>query len=557
MIQRERWNTDVLVIGAGVAGLSTAIRLCQKVKAYNEAIESGRLKGEKLPYPTVFVIEKGISPGSHVLSGALVDPCSLQELLPDFKERGAPIDGEVLSDPFYFLTSRFGFRLPYVPKIMRSKGCLMTSLSQFTRWIAKQAEDLGIHILTGFSAVDLLREEETIRGIRLGDKGIDKNGNPKSTVVYGEEIEARVTVLAEGIHGRLTKKALEDLGLGKNRMPQSTVLSIKEIVQLPEPRLKPGTAIHTFGFPHDGKTFGGGFVYWRPENQVAIGLATGLDYKNPLLDPHGLFLEWKSHPFIQKFLKGGKVIEYGAKSIPEGGYFSIPQLVGNGFVIVGDSAGLVNAVRLKGIHLAIQSGIDAGDAIFECWKKQSFSQETLNLYPQRFFTGWPGKELYQARNLHQGFQYHRMVGILNLGLHTVSFGLWPFGKWPIHPEYMSLVPLSKKKPKTKLFTFQSNSWMLDKLSDVFFSGTQHEEDQPSHITIKDPMACIEICKKEFDCPCTRFCPAQVYEWIEEEKTIRVNFTNCLHCQTCEIKDPLQNIVWKLPEGGGGPRYKNG
>jgi len=557
MISRERWQADVVVVGAGVAGLSTAIRLCQRVKSHNEAVESGKLKEEKLPSPTVLVIEKGISPGSHILSGALVDPRSLYALFPDFQEKKPPIEGEVISDPFYFLTSRLAFRLPYVPHLMRSKGCLMTSLSQFTRWLSQQAETLGIHILSGFSGVDFLREGEIIRGVRLGDRGIDKNGNPKSTVVYGEEIEAKVTVLAEGVHGRLTQLALEHLGLGKDRMPQSTVLGIKEIVQLPSSRLKPGTAIHTFGFPHDGNTFGGGFVYWRPENQVAIGLATGLDYKNPLLDPHHLFLQWKSHPLIRKFLSGGKVIEYGAKSIPEGGYFAIPQLVANGLVIVGDSAGLVNAVRLKGIHLAIQSGMDAGDAIFECWKKQSFTQEILHFYPQKFFNGWPGKELYRVRNLHQGFQYHRMMGILNIGLHTVSFGLWPFGKWPIRPEWSSLAPLSKKKPKIKIFSFPSSPLMLDKLTDVFFSGTQHEENQPSHITIKDPNACIEICKREFDCPCTRFCPAQVYEWIEEEKTIRVNFTNCLHCQTCEVKDPLQNIIWRLPEGGGGPRYKNG
>lgn len=557
MMARERWKTDVVVVGAGVAGLSTAIRLSQKVKAHNEAVDSGKSTEEKLPSPTIFVIEKGITPGSHILSGALVDPRSLYELLPDFLEKGAPIESEVFSDPFYFLTSRFAFRLPYVPSLMQSKGCLMTSLSQFTRWLSKQAESLGIHILTGFSAVDFLRENKTILGVRLGNKGIDKRGNPKPTVMYGEEIEAKVTVLAEGVHGRLTKMALEALDLWKKCMPQSTVLSIKEIVQLPENRLKPGTAIHTFGFPHDGRTFGGGFIYWRPENQLAIGLATGLDYKNPLLDPHQLFLKWKTHPFVQKLLAGGKVIEYGAKSIPEGGYFSIPQLVANGLVIVGDSGGLVNAVRLKGIHLAIQSGINAGDAIFECWKKQSFTSKILHEYPKNFFTGWAGKELYQVRNLHQGFQYHRMLGILNIGLHTISFGLWPFGKWPIHPEYRSLVPLSKKKHKNKIFHFFPNSLMQDKLSDVYFSGTQHEENQPSHITIKDPKACIEICKHEFDCPCTRFCPAQVYEWIEEEKTIRINFTNCLHCQTCEIKDPLQNIVWKLPEGGGGPRYKNG
>jgi len=555
-VKRERFQADVVIVGGGTAGLSTAFRLLKRAAEHNAAVDSGKLQAAKLEPPQVMVIEKGTDSGNHTLSGAVVDPVSLKELIPDFRERNAPFEGEVRNNPFYLLTSKAALRIPVTPPGMGSKGCLLTSISRFTRWLSKEAEAMGAQIFSGFSAVDFIRDGALVRGIRLGDKGIDKNGRPRHNALYGDEIEARVTVLAEGVSGSLTKRALRELGLGGRAMPQANVLGIKEIIQLPEARLKPGTAMHTFGYPLDTATYGGGFIYSRPERHVAIGLATGLDYRNPALDMHDLFVQWKSHPFMKKLLAGGKVVEYGAKTIPEGGYSCVPALVADGLAVVGDGAGLLNSVRLKGVHLAIQSGIDAADAIFGCLRSNATGKDALAAYPKKFFGGWAGKELFRVRNLHQCFHWGQYAYMAGIALHTASLGALPAGKLAIHPEADSLVPLSRKKRERKPLTFTQDALMLDKLSDVFLSGTVHEEDQPSHITIKDRPTCLDKCKAEFDCPCTRFCPAQVYEWVEEEKQIRVNFTNCLHCQTCETKDPYRNIEWKLPEGGGGPKYKN-
>jgi electron-transferring-flavoprotein dehydrogenase len=307
-VKRERWQADVVVVGAGTAGLSTTIRLLKRIQSHNAAVDAGELRAERLDAPQVMVIEKGADPGNHVLSGAVVDPVSLKALMPDFKEKGAPVEAAVGSNPFYFLTRTAALKLPFTPPGMGSKGCFLTSLSQFTRWLAKEAEALGVQLFAGFSAVDFLREGDAVKGIRLGDKGIDKHGNPRHNVLYGDEIEAKVTVLAEGVHGSLMKTAVEAFGLGRDAMPQATVLGIKEIIEVPEERLSVGTVMHTFGYPHDAATYAGGFVYWRPNRRIAIGLATGLNYKNPMLDMHELFVMWKSHPFMKKLLAGGKVI---------------------------------------------------------------------------------------------------------------------------------------------------------------------------------------------------------------------------------------------------------
>ncbi|MDM7925724.1 MAG: 4Fe-4S dicluster domain-containing protein, partial [bacterium] len=554
-LKRERFQTDVLIAGAGVAGLSTAIRLLQRVNRHNEAVAEGRLAAEKLEPPQVMVVDKGADIGSHVLSGAAVDPVSLRTLFPDFEKRGAPVDAWVGHNPFYYLTSRSAIRVPITPPGMGSKGCFITSLSRFTRWLGAEAESLGVQTAAGFAAVDWLEAGGAVAGLRLGDKGIDKHGRPRHNAMAGDEIEARVTVLAEGVHGTLTGRAVRAFGLDRESMPQAAVLAIKEIIELPEERPGPGTALHTFGYPHDASTYAGGFLYAGPGRHVTVGLATGLDYRDPLLDPHDLFVRWKSHPLLKKWIGGGKAVEYGAKTIPEGGYFSVPRLVADGLMIVGDAGGLLNSIRLKGIHLAVQSGIDAGDALFEAWKSGDFGKSRLEAYPKAFFRGWAGREMRRVRNLHQCYHGGQLAFMAGIGLHTATFGLLPAGRLRIKPDADSLTPLSKRPSRTRPFAFTPDALMPDKLSDVFLSGTVHEEDQPSHIAVLDPRVCAEKCKAEFDCPCTRFCPAQVYEWWEEEKRVRVNFTNCLHCQTCETKDPFRNISWKLPEGGGGPRYK--
>jgi electron-transferring-flavoprotein dehydrogenase len=554
-LKRERFQTDVLIAGAGVAGISTAIRLLQRVNAHNAAVEEGRLSAGRLEMPQVMVVEKAADIGNHVVSGAAVDPVSLKTLFPDFEKRGAPIDAWVENNPFYYLSSKAAIRVPITPPGMGSKGCFITSLSRLTRWLASEAESLGAQTAAGFAAVDWLEAGGAVAGLRLGDKGIDKQGLPRHNAMAGDEIEARVTVLAEGVHGTLTRRAIHAFGLDRDAMPQAAVLAIKEIIELPEERSATGTALHTFGYPHDASTYAGGFLYAGPGRTVTIGLATGLDYRDPLLDPHDLFVRWKSHPLLQKWIGGGKVIEYGAKTIPEGGYFSVPRLVADGLMIVGDAGGLLNSIRLKGIHLAVQSGIDAGDALFEAWKSGNFGKTALEAYPKAFFGGWAGREMRRVRNLHQCYHGGQMAFMAGIGLHTATLGFLPAGRLPIRPDADSLTPLSKRRSGTKPFAFTPDGLMPDKLSDVFLSGTVHEEDQPSHIAVLDGRVCAEKCKPEFDCPCTRFCPAQVYEWSEEEKKIRVNFTNCLHCQTCETKDPFRNISWKLPEGGGGPKYK--
>lgn len=554
-LKRERFQTDVLIAGAGVAGLSTAIRLMQRVNRHNEAVADGRLAAEKLEPPQVMVVDKGADIGGHVLSGAAVDPVSLKTLFPDFEKRGAPVDAWVGHNPFYYLTSRSAMRVPITPPGMGSKGCFITSLSRFTRWLGAEAESLGVQTAAGFAAVDWLEAGGAVAGLRLGDKGIDKHGRPRHNAMAGDEIEARVTVLAEGVHGTLTGRAVKAFGLDRESMPQAAVLAVKEIIELPEERTGPGTALHTFGYPHDASTYAGGFLYAGPGRHVTVGLATGLDYRDPLLDPHDLFVRWKSHPLLKKWIGGGKVVEYGAKTIPEGGFFAVPRLVADGLMIVGDAGGLLNSIRLKGIHLAVESGIDAGDALFEAWKSGDFGKSRLEAYPKAFFRGWAGREMRRVRNLHQCYHGGQLAFMAGIALHTATFGLLPAGRLRIRPDADSLTPLSKRTRRTRPFAFTPDALMPDKLSDVFLSGTVHEEDQPSHIAVLDPRVCAEKCKAEFDCPCTRFCPAQVYEWSEEEKRIRVNFTNCLHCQTCETKDPFRNISWKLPEGGGGPKYK--
>ncbi|MBN2029973.1 electron transfer flavoprotein-ubiquinone oxidoreductase [bacterium] len=555
-IKREQYEIDIVLVGGGIANLSTAVRLMQRIDAHNKAVESGESKEQKLELPTVMIIEKSLKVGSHILSGAVVDPVALKELFPNFLELDCPLEDQVKSDPFYFLTSKMAVRVPMVPPVMRSKGAYIVSLEKLTQWFVKQAEALGAEMYTGFAASTLLKDGSRITGVRLGDKGLGKEGEPLSNVMYGDEILAKVVVLGEGVHGVVTKQAIKDLNLGEDINPPANVLGIKEIIQLPKKHGFEGKAMHTFGYPHNGKTYGGGFFYGRPDNQIALGLATGLNYQDPRMDMHELFVQWKSHPFINKIIAGGEVVEYGAKCIPEGGFFAVPKMVADGLMILGDSAGLLNSVKIKGIHLAMKSGICAGDTLFSCWKSGSFSAEQLEEYPKSFMNSWAGKELKKVRNIHQCFEHGRMTGMAGLVFNTVSFGLLPPGRMRNERDNDTLKPVQKYKKEKKPFTYKPDKLMQDRLSDVFLSGTEHREDQPSHIRIPDPKICVEQCGPKYNYPCTRFCPAEVYEWMEEDKRIQVNFTNCLHCQTCESKDPFDNIEWNLPEAEGGPRYKS-
>lgn len=539
-MQRDVMEFDVVCVGAGVASLATALRLVKRAKSDG----SGTL-------PRVLVLDKGAAVGAHVLSGAVVDPAPMAELL-DEKELGAlPIFSRVTDESFRFLTPRAGVQLPWLPPVMRSKGYPIVSLSAMTRHLAHCCDAAGVEVHAGFSAAQLLEQDGRITGVRVGDKGVAKDGSRRSIFQHGPDIGAKAVVLGEGASGVLTEALINGRKL-RTGNPQTYALGIKELIEIPERKGTAGRILHTFGYPHDAKTYGGGFVFGMSDRLVAIGLVTGLDYRNPKLNPHDLYRLFKLHPAVSPIIAGGRVVEYGAKVVPEGGFNSLPALAVSGAVIVGDGAGLLDSLRLKGIHLAVQSGLAAGDTLFECWKAGDFSQDALAKYPERLsrMSGW--KQLRQVRNVRASFARGRIPGMIAAGLSMLTGGRLPPGRVRIENDSgafrrhrTTTAPLKARAADAAL--------QLDRLSDVFFSRTHHEENQPSHLKILKPERCGD-CLAQYGAPCTRFCPAQVYSLAEDGRSIRVDFSNCLHCKTCQIKDPLENIDWTLPEGGGGPRY---
>jgi electron-transferring-flavoprotein dehydrogenase len=543
-IERDELEVDVVIVGAGPAGLSCAIRLAEEFE------EQGEERG-------ILVLEKGEDVGSHSLSGAVMDPRGIKELIPDFEQQGFPFEGVVTDDWVEYLTKSGSFKLPLTPPPLKNHGNLIISLNRVTGWLRDRAEALGVDIYPGFAVAGVRYAEDgkTVIGVQTRDAGIDKDGEKKPTFEPGMDVIARVTVFAEGTRGSLAKGLIRKLGLDEGKNHQLYETGVKEIWEVTEEVGKQleGKVVHTMGQPLGTSGYGGGFIYGLKDNRLSIGYVVGLDHEDPTLDPHGMFVAWKQHPAIKARLEGGKLLRYGAKTLPGGGYFAMPRFVGDGFVLVGDSAGFVNMQRLKGVHLAIHSGKISAEAIVEALVAKAEGTITaadLDGYVQRFEAGWAKQELFGTRNFRQAFQKSFLAGFIDTAVGQLNGGRGLKARREAIEDHVRTKKLSAGPSKLPKPTFD-DKLSLDKLTDVYHSGSVHEEDQPAHLLVLDPSICIERCTTEYGNPCQHFCPAAVYEF---EDDLEVNFSNCVHCKTCDIADPYENIEWVVPEGGGGPKY---
>jgi electron-transferring-flavoprotein dehydrogenase len=547
MPERDRLEVDVLFVGAGPASLAGAIRLGQLAQEAGRALE-------------ILVIEKGGEIGNHGLSGAVMDPRALDELLPSWRD-SAPVESPVTTDQLWFLTKGGKIKAPLVPPPLKNSGKYVTSLQKLCKWLGDRAEEAGAQVFPAFPGQELLWHANRVIGVRTGDKGLDHDRQPKSNYEPGADILAKVVVLGEGPRGSLAKQAAARLDLHAGREPQVYAAGVKELWQLPDDRFEAGAVIHTLGYPLPPETFGGGFIYGMRDNILDIGFVTGLDYKNPTTDPHNELQRMKEHPNIRKMLEGGRLIRYGAKAIPEGGLFAMPRAYADGLLIVGDSAGFLNGMRLKGIHLGMKSGMMAAETIWEALQAGNCDAVALASFEHRFKESWAHAELRTARNFHQGFSHGLLPGLINAGLATLTGGAG-FGwidKLPGEPGYARMAKAGWPPKETPRATID-NVLTFDKLTDVYNSGTMHEENQPSHLIVSDTNICRDRCTVEYGNPCRYFCPAAVYEPLFEqtdgkfEGRLQINFTNCVHCKTCDIADPYQIITWVPPQGGEGPVY---
>ncbi len=548
---RDDMEVDVLVVGAGAAGLACAIEIKRAL------VSQGKSDSQ------VLVLEKAEEVGYHVLSGAVMDPRGLAELFPDWKERGCPFESPVVFDCLDVLKKngkKLRLKGALVPPPLHNAGNFVVSLYKIVRWLKEQAEALGIDVFPGFAGAQILFDGERVIGVQTKDSGIDKHGHKKSSFQPGMNIKAKVTVFAEGTRGNLAKHLIERLELGSEHNAQTYGTGIKELWEIPAERgaAMLGHVIHTAGYPLDSKSYGGGWIYGQKENRLSIGFVIGLAHPDPKLDPHALFVQWKQHPAVAELLRGGKVVRYGAKTIPYGGYFAMPKLFGDGFCLVGDSAGFLNSARLKGIHLAIKSGRLAAEAIAAALQRGDTSAASLSSYRTAFEASWAREELWGVRNFHQAFDGGLFAGALDVGLQMVTGGRGLRARRPSHPDYATTARLERSRMVKPKF---NDSDAMDKLTDVYWSGAIHDEHQPSHLVVTDPNLCFDRCTKEFGNPCQHFCPAAVYEWPQgharaSDKPLGpvINASNCVHCKTCDIADPYQVIQWVVPEAGGGPKY---
>ncbi|HEV8374742.1 MAG TPA: electron transfer flavoprotein-ubiquinone oxidoreductase [Candidatus Polarisedimenticolia bacterium] len=561
-MEREVLDVDVLFVGGGPACLAGAYHLARLLKRHNETAAS---RGEPPMDISIALIEKGAEIGSHAFSGAVLDPIALKELVPDFLEKGAPVQ-PVLHDEFSFLTRNRRIGLPFIPAPLRNQGNFILSLGRLVRWMAELIEQTGgVDLLPGFGGREVLFEGNRVIGVRTGDKGIDKQGTAKPNFEPGIDIRAKVTIFGEGPRGTLVKAMTERLRLDEGRSPQVYSTGIKELWSVPREAGVAGLVHHTMGYPLKSDTFGGSFLYGLSEDTLAVGLVVGLDYRNPTLDLHHEFQRFKQHPFVARLLKGGKMMAYGAKAIPEGGYYAIPKLALDGGLVVGDSGGLLNAMRLKGIHLAMKSGMVAAETVFDALRKGDTSAEALRVYENRLQKSYVYEELRRVRNFHQGFEHGLWSGLIQSGLQmmTGGRGLGERKRFPAGHERMRKVReyFGGSVPALEEMRLRfDGKTTFDKLTNVYHSGTKHEEDQPPHLLVADTNLCSTRCAQEFGNPCQHFCPAQVYEMVEDgegkPRRLQINASNCVHCKTCDIMDPYQVITWVPPEGGGGPRYQD-
>jgi electron-transferring-flavoprotein dehydrogenase len=559
-VERETLDVDVVIVGAGPAGLAAAFQLARLVQIHNESGAEKKLEGL-----SIALLEKGKEIGAHGISGAVMDPRGIAELMPDRLERGCPIESPVTEDSFWYLTEKLKIAAPIMPPPLQNHGNYVVSLGELVRWLAPIVGEMGVDLFPEFPASRVLIENDRVVGVRTGDKGIDKNGQRKPNFEPGVDIRAKLVILAEGPRGTLTKQLAGIFDLYKDRNPQVYSLGVKELWQLPDDRFAPGKVIHTLGWPLDMDTFGGAFIYGMKDRVVDIGLVVGLDYRNPTLDPHHEFQRFKLHPAIRGILQGGKMIAAGAKAIPEGGYFSMPRMYGDGFLITGDSAGYLNGARLKGIHLGIKSGMLAAEAAFHALLNDNYSATQLSEYHDLFESSWAKDELWTQRNFHQAFEHGQIAGIANAGLSMLTggrgFGFMNRLEGKSGHERMERIQryFGSEEPHPPEKMKFDNSYTFDKVSDVYYGGVVHEENQPAHLLIHDTEVCITRCTAEYGNPCLHFCPANVYEPQPTAdgrgRVPFLNFTNCFHCKTCDIMDPYQVITWVPPEGGGGPDYK--
>ncbi len=550
---RETFPVDVLIVGAGPAGLACAYHLKRLIEQHPDA---------KLGETEIMVLEKAREVGAHGLSGAVMDPKGISELIPDWKEQGLPVEKYIAEDAMLYLTSKGKWRVPWTPPPLRNHGFPIVSINRLTKWLAEQVEAQGVIIATETPGQEMLYENGSVKGVRTGDKGLNKKGEPKSNFAPGADIEAKVTVLAEGTRGSLTKAAVEQLSLHGD-LPQTYVLGVKEVWELEQPLNEKGAAFHTLGYPL-GNLFGGSWIYTMRDNLLSIGLVTDLGYENPYTDPHYNFQKFKQHPWVSGILKNAKLLGYGAKTIPEGGWYAMPRLFHDGLLLIGDSGSFLNSQRLKGIHLAIKSGMLAAETTFESLVKQDFSKEQLKSFKARVDKSWIKDELWPVRNFHQAFEHGVMLGLVHAGAQLLSGGRGFRDKMPSLPSHQHMrhwreLSLQQRDQvwEKRLAEFD-RELTFDKLTDVYKSKTMHEEDQPVHLLVHDTEICRTRCVEEFGNPCQFFCPAFVYEMVPDNERggvkLQINASNCVHCKTCDIMDPYGIITWVPPEGGGGPVY---